>query len=68
MKAITKFAAEDGTEFNTEAEALAHDASLQAEKNVDAYLDSVAMKGANRTKARNAILGYLGYAAPKSAE
>lgn len=61
MKAIQKFVADDGTEFATEAEALAHDARVNAEASVEAYLATTELKGAQRTMSKNAILGYLGF-------
>lgn len=38
MQQITKFVADDGTEFKTEGEALARDAEIATEKSVEAFL------------------------------
>lgn len=59
MKTIQKYVADDGTEFNTAEEAAQHDAKVAAEVSVEAYLATTELKGAQRTMAKNAIVGYL---------
>lgn len=66
---INKYAASDGTEFNTEQEADAHDFALSTKDTVERYLVHAGLKGkAAAGFLRKQIPGYLAFAKAEAAQ
>jgi hypothetical protein len=64
MQSKTVYVADDGTEFNTELEAIAHDRLCEVALEIDAYCATLP-DGPQRTRARNTIMAYATYRASK---
>lgn len=62
-KAITKFAANDGTEFNTEAEALAHDARNAAKEEVEQFITGAKVHKTHAGYLRRMLPAFLAWKA-----
>lgn len=58
------FVTADGKSFDTEAEADAHEAGLQAAESIKSYVQHAGLKKAQATLVRNHIAGYLGFVKP----
>jgi hypothetical protein len=60
-RAITKFAANDGTEFNTEAEALAHDAREAVKAKVEEYVAAAKVHKTHAGYLRRVLPDYMAW-------
>lgn len=61
-KQVQKFVDDNGTEFNTEAEADASNAFIKAEFTIEAYIEEAGLKMAQAGLMRTHIAGYLAFA------